>query len=453
VRTGTRHAPRRATRAVAVAVVAAASGLLGATAGVPASAAGPCDRVASPTGSDSAAGSAASPYRSAQKLVESLSAGETGCLRSGSYGGSDLRLDEPRVTLRSYPGESAKVTAFLEVYPEAERATVTGLRFDSTRNGNDTGVKLQADGAVFSHNELTKGGRGICLLAGSYTKPRDIVIERNHIHDCGPRNSKYDHQLYLVHTRGARVRWNILRGNAGGWGVHFYPDADGTLVEHNIIDGNRGGVVFAGEGRDTSDHNVVRNNAITYNGPRWNLESSWSGGPRGGGNQAVANCVYSTGADAPTGIGARQGFSTGGNAVLGGSPYANRARGDYRFRSDSPCARLVGNVAGTPVAGAMAAGGRARLSLRSTRRRVRPARRVLLRGRLRARRPPAGARVALQLRGPHGWRTVARRRLRSNGRFRIRVRMGRSRRPRTARLRAVVRGVAKSRTLRLRIRD
>ena len=34
-----------------------------------------CDRVASPSGSDSAAGSVASPYRTAQKLVDSLGAG------------------------------------------------------------------------------------------------------------------------------------------------------------------------------------------------------------------------------------------------------------------------------------------------------------------------------------------------------------------------------------------
>jgi hypothetical protein len=386
-------------------------------------------------------------------LVDSLQAGETGCLRAGTYDGSDLRMDEPNSTLRSYPGEKVTVKAFLEVYPEATRATVTGLRFDETHNGKDTGVKLQADGSRFVGNELTKGGDGICLIAASWHAARDVVIERNHIYDCGTGGSKYDHQLYLEHTRNAVVRWNILNGNHGGWGVHLYTDADDTLIEHNVIDGNTGGVVFAGEGGDTSDGNVVRNNAITYNGPRWNVEASWSGGPRGRGNRAYGNCVYSTGADSPSGIGDESGFSASGNEVLHASPYADRASGDYRFRSDNSCARLVGDVAGAAVAGRPRAHAAwTKLSLRSSRRKVRPGRRVLLRGRMHGRRPKAGTRVALQVRTRRGWRTFARRRVGKGGRFRAHVRTGRTRRARTTKLRAVVRGVARSRTVRLRIR-
>lgn len=435
--------PRLGLTTLAAAVVLSAPGAAAASSG--------CDRVAAPSGSDSAAGTDAAPFRSVKQLVDSLAAGQTGCLRAGSYGGPDLQVKQPGSVLQSYPGERATLTSFIEVYPEAQGARISGLHIDASANGNQTGVKLQADGAVFSSNSLTKGGKGICLVAGSFNDARNVLIERNHIYDCGPNDSKFDHQLYLVHTRGAIVRQNILNGNAGGWGVHLYTDADNTLIEHNVIDGNRGGVIFAGDGGETSDGNVVRNNALTFNGPRWNVEGSWSGGPTGSGNSAHDNCVYSTGQDAPAGIAGPEGFSASGNAVLSGSPYANRAAGDYRFRADSPCASLVGNVAGAAVGSAPVAASSARgakLSLRSRKRRVRS--NIALSGRM-VGRPAKGSRVALQVRSHGRWRTVARKRLHGSGRFAARLRANRFGRARTLRIRAVVKGVARSRTLRVRV--
>ena len=60
-------------------------------------------------------------------------------------------------------------------------------------------------------------------------------------------------------------------------------------------------------------------------------------------------------------------------------------------------------------------------------------------------------RVKLQLRSRGRWRTLAVRRTNSRGRFYIRLRTGTARRTRTSRLRAVVKRVAKSRTVRLRV--
>ena len=319
----------------------------------PASAAAPtsCTKVAAPNGSDSAAGTAAAPYRTVQRLVSSLAAGQTGCLRAGTYGGSALYMRKPDTALQSYPGEQATLTAFLEVTPEAPRSRVSGLKIDTSGNSNSVGTKLQADDAVLSDNEITKGNEGICVLAGTYNPAQRVIIERNYIHDCGSAvqpdgsHNKFDHLIYLSGTRDAVVRWNILSANAGGWGVHMYPGADGTLIEHNIIDGNQGGVIFAGNGESSpSDNNVVRNNAITGSGPRWNVESSWSDGPPGTGNVATANCLYSTGQGQPSGVSSGRGFSATGNTVLSGYPYVDRAAGDYRFKSGSPCAGLVGDV-------------------------------------------------------------------------------------------------------------
>jgi hypothetical protein len=446
----TRHGRR------AVAAVGALAALSLFSAG-PAAADSGCARVASPAGSDSAAGTEAAPYASVQKLVEALGPGETGCLRQGAYGGDHVFMNQPDSTLKSFPGERATVRAFLEVYPEAARARVSGIRFDSADNGNDSAVKLNADDVVFSDNEVTKGAHGICVLAGSWHPAHGVVIERNRIHDCGPAGSKYDHDIYLSGTQDAVVRWNILSADAGGFGVHMYPNADGTVVEHNIIDGNHGGVVFGGDGEgQASDHNTVRNNAVTFSGPRWNIESSWSDGPAGVDNRAIDNCVYSTGGSGRSGV-TQDGFNAGGNVTLAGSPYVDRTHGDYRFRADSPCLGLVGDVEGT-ISGRPSSPPQPRVEVLLARPTAtpasvpvaQPAQTVVLSGRVKGRRRVR--RVALQMRGRRGWRLVKVRRVGRHGKFTARIRVRRSRRARTLRLRAVVPNVASSRTVRVRVR-
>jgi hypothetical protein len=434
-----------------------------------ASAAAPttCTKVASLTGSDSAAGTDAAPFKTVQKLTRSLAAGQTGCLRAGSYGGSDIFLDKPDTALQSYPGERATLTTFLEVTSTAPRSRVSGLKIDTTGHSNTVGTKLQADDAVFSDNEVTKGGQGICILAGTYNPAQRIVIERNVIYNCGAAvkpdgtKNKFDHQIYLSGTRNAIVRWNVLRDNPGGWGVHMYPNADGTLVEHNIIDGNQGGVIFAGSSStSTSDSNTVRNNVITGSSPRWNVEGSWSGAP-GAGNTATNNCVHSSGPGQPSGIATQSGFSASSNAVLSSAPYADRGTGDYRFKAGSACANLVGDVLGAiagrasapvepaPTPPATAPDPGMTIIIRADRRKVSLPRSVRVKGKIKTR--ESVNRVKLQVKTRKGnWRTIARRSV-HNRRFQAKLRGTQLRRLRVARLRAVVPGKAKSHVVRVKV--
>jgi len=420
---------------------------------VSAGAAVTCDRVAAPSGSDSAAGTVAAPLRTLEALLDAVEPGQTACLRGGTYGGVEPRLHDPDSELTSYPGETATITSMLEVMNTAKRSHVHHLRFDATNFDSTAAIKIQADDAVLSDNHITKGGKSICVQVASSHIAYRVRIERNRIYNCGPANSKFDHQLYLEQSRDAVVRQNILTGNAGGWGVHLYSDADGSLIEHNIIDGNRGGVIFAGDGNKTSDNNEVRNNAVTNSGPRWNIEGSWSGGPRGSGNTAHHNCLYTAGPDGPGGVERTAGgFTPTSNHIAGGSPYVNRSRGDLRFKSGSACDRLVGAVAGPSVRTARISSVRIALSLRARRRLVRPGGLAKLRGRLVAPARAAGAKVRIQVRRRGAWRTLAVRRTSAKGRFTLRLRAGKTRHARITRLRAVVRGVAKSRTVRLRVR-
>jgi hypothetical protein len=421
-----------------------------------------CTRVAAPYGSDAAEGTDGAPYRSLQRLTRALGPGETGCLRAGEYGGRDAFLDQPGVMLTSYPGEEATITAFLEVEESAAGASVRNLRFDTTGNPNSVGTKIQADRAVFADNTVTKGHEGICLLVGSQNDAERVVIERNHIHACGPAESKFDHQIYLQGTRGAVVRWNILNDNPGGWGVHLYSDADGSIVEHNIIDGNKGGVIFAGDGQgNTSDGNTVRYNAITNSGPRFNIEGSWSGGPEGRGNTAHDNCVYARAAS-HAGVAPLFGFAARSNFEPATEPYS----GDWRLRAGSRCAEVVGNVRRAVVTGAPAVAkpfAPPRVLLQQPRA-GHAKRAVRLGGRVMGRSAGQARRVALQVRGPRGWHTRARLPLRG-GRFAVVIRGAHARRARpgrvrvirvraargarVVRVRAVVPGVARSRTVRV----
>ena len=71
-----------------------------------------CDSVSATTGSDlTGTGSQGNPWRTAQKLADSLTPGQTGCLRGGVYT-EDVTATQDgnsgaRITVRSWPGETA----------------------------------------------------------------------------------------------------------------------------------------------------------------------------------------------------------------------------------------------------------------------------------------------------------------------------------------------------------
>src|SRR5688500_16289062 len=121
-----------ATAAFATVVAAAAA------AGSPAAVS--CDKVASTSGSDAAAGSAASPYRTAQKLVDSLAPGQTGCLQGGLFE-QDVKIAKggapgSPVTVTSYPGERATLKGRLRVADSANFVAVESLNLDGRDAAN-----------------------------------------------------------------------------------------------------------------------------------------------------------------------------------------------------------------------------------------------------------------------------------------------------------------------------
>jgi hypothetical protein len=304
-----------------------------------------CDRYAAPTGSRGGSGTRGHPYGSLGRLVRGLRRGQVGCLLAGRYRHRGVvSMRRPGTTLRPLGRARVTIDGAIWVLPRARGARIAGLRLTSHDPVYPIPLKIQADDFALVGNDITAARNISCVLIGSTRKASHTLVERNRIHGCG-RTGKLSHLLYVTHSDGAIIRRNLLIGNAGGWAVHLFPDADGTLIEGNVIDSNQGGVIFAGDGGgDTSDGNVVRENVITNSAPRWNIEGSWSGGPEGQGNVAERNCLYSAGPGSPSGIGFLSGFEQAGNVVATGPVYVNRGRGDYRLRPGSNCGPVVASA-------------------------------------------------------------------------------------------------------------
>ena len=460
-------------RALSLATLAAAASLALAS---PAAATTPCTKYAAPNGADSANGSETAPYRSAQKLVDSLTPGDTGCLREGTYS-EDVSIrnggtDGAPVTLRGMAGERAEVVGIFYVARTAPHVTVEGLWLNGRNPDRQPSPQVTAADTVFRNNDVTNDNTGICFILGHQEYGRAIrtVIEHNRIHHCGRLPStNFDHGIYLSASDDVRIANNWIYDNAD-WGVHLYPDAQNTVVEGNVIEGNGKGVIFAAAGELASDGNIVQGNVISGSKLRFNIESYWGDGDRvPGGNRARVNCLGPSKRDDDDngGIDLSEAFSASGNPVVADPGYADPAQRDLRLLQGSPCEGVYSGDNSVPGPDGTAAAalppaapgvGEARkaervgpkVTLVTRRRAVRRGQRTRIRGRVAPSRLRPGLRVALLVRRPRGRRVVANATVRSGGRFTVRPRL--RIRPGAVKLQAVVRGVGRSRAVRLRVR-
>ena len=225
----------------------------------------------------------------------------------------------------------------------------------------------------------------------------------------------------------------------------------------NVIDGNGTGVVFSGEGGAASNDNVVAGNVITNSRLRPNVESWWGGPEVGRGNVLRDNCV--SGGPRDDGDGgintADGGFRSRGNRAADPA-FVNRAGKDFRLAPDSPCVSLYGGAGTVPgVGGSVPVSAHDAARPRALRLEVRPGvvrrgRHTIIRGRVDLSRVSAGRRVTILARGKRGRHVIGRSKVLAGGSFRLSRRL--HPRGRAVRLVAVVRGVGRSRAVRLTVR-
>ena len=266
-------------------------------------------------------GSSAKPFATVYKLVNSLGAGQTGCLRAGQAFGEpqgepnwDKHINNPKfvqikasgepgnpITIRSGPGDTpASFTGQLEAVgsedpekPNAHDIVLRNITFKGSGTLGKTHLILNGDNISLLDNNITTS-KGICVNAGMFQTyddawyaengvmklpdvvATDLTISGNRIHHCGSASTDQDlgesgvHGIYLVNTVDAKVTNNYIYSNAVR-GVQMYPKAHRTLVANNVIDGNSSSVNIGScwqaarscTRKAYSTDTVVENNIIT----------------------------------------------------------------------------------------------------------------------------------------------------------------------------------------------
>jgi parallel beta-helix repeat protein len=275
-----------------------------------------CDQVVTP-------GSAAA----VERLMTRLDPGQTGCLRGGDYRGSieltTRGTSTDPITLRSYPGETARLLGRLWLNRESAYLVIRGLALDGRNPQGLPSPTVNGQHIEFADNEVTNEHTAICFDLGHplYGTARNVTIRHNRIHDCGrlpPTN--HDHGIYVGVARDTRIVGNHIYDNADV-GVHMYPDAQGTYVAGNVIDSNGEGVLFGGTAQVAPRDNLVEHNVIRDSRTRYNVESHFEpGGPIGEDNVVRENCIEGGVRDehGSGGMAPQFGFQATGNVTKAG---------------------------------------------------------------------------------------------------------------------------------------
>ena len=329
--------------------------------GAGAASASVCDRVASPNGSESAAGTVSQPYGTVQALVDALQPGQTGCLRGGVYE-EDVTIRHggaanAPIVVRSYPGETATLVGRLRLAQGSDYTVISDLDLVGIEHGNECS-KMCASPTVDANHTSWIGDDvtndhvdTICFLLGDsggvWGSANYTTIEDDRIHDCGALPAtNYDHGIYVEESYGSKILDNLIDNNADR-GIQLYPQAVATMIRGNVIVDNGEGVDFGASGSQSSDDNTVENNVIADSNVLYNVLSAYGPGDQvGTGNVVRGNCIgggaYDNAAN-PGGIRFdHSGFELEGN-VLAKPVFVHPTQGDFVLARHSQCAGVLGS--------------------------------------------------------------------------------------------------------------
>jgi parallel beta-helix repeat protein len=263
-----------------------------------------CDRFAAASGDDSAPGTIRRPYRSVQRLVDSLQPGWGGCLLGGVYtenvnfehGGRRLS----RITLRTAPGyRRAVIHGNVVQNVDAPYVTIANVSVDARGVREAVAVQLLGDWGRLTGSVVAGGGEPdrIGVVIGFTRTAADVEIDHNRISGFGADSDK-DHGIYVDNALRARVHDNFIFDNSG-YGIHLWTHSiDGRFYD-NTIDGNRSGNVLIGGQWNAkggpSSGNGFYGNILSNPSSRKNVVVFWSSagqGTPGSGNVVSRNCDW-----------------------------------------------------------------------------------------------------------------------------------------------------------------
>jgi len=293
------------------------------------------------SGSDSNPGTQASPWRTVQKALNTLQAGQTAYVRAGTYS-QNLYLSRAGTatapfTIRNYPGERAVLQAGtgqtqnmpLEMGNGAAYVRFQGLVFQGATGTSTTNI--YADGnshdIEFLSCEVTGSQR-----QGFFSEPttHGIWLLDCNIHDNGGFGPVHlDHNIYMEGT--GHVIANCRIANApNGSDVQIYPSSDHVIVtENTIVGAGLDGIILGSDGGGTTSNLMLVNNVVAFNG-RNGISTYW-GGTMGTNNVATKNVVWGNTSGQMVG----NGITYTANTVAD-PRFVNRAGGDFHVQTGSP---------------------------------------------------------------------------------------------------------------------
>jgi Right handed beta helix region len=307
------------------------------------------DKFAAPNGSDSNPGTLAAPYQSVAKLMSSLSAGQTGMLRGGTYGDASTYTPinvsggsgQP-ITLTNYPGETPTVKGYVEV--NGDYITIRGLRIDGSNSvmvnpgkcGTQAlGLLLQGHDEIFEHNEVFQSGnKGSAIIQHGDRN----IIRYNKLHDFGTCYA-YDHGVYVGDGDSVQIYGNWIWNNPHGWGIQVYPGPTNARIHDNVIDSNGGGFVISDDGTATSTGNQIYENVV-MNSVGMTTQSGYyisGAGISGAGPVAGSNNSFTTNDAFNTPIGSVSNIAMSGNMTTDPA-FVDAGGHNYAVSSSSPLA-------------------------------------------------------------------------------------------------------------------
>ncbi|MBK7862718.1 MAG: DUF1565 domain-containing protein [Archangiaceae bacterium] len=192
------------------------------------------------TGSDSAPGTQAQPFRTVDKGLSSVAPGQTLYIRGGTYvenvSGSLAGSATHPITVRNYPGERPVISGLLWLNAP-DYVTIDGINvtWNSSNSASQHMVKMSGGRDWALINSELWGARsfaGLLISGGA----QNFRVAYNSIHDTQPSPAtNQDHLIYANQVDGGIIERNLLYNSANGRGVKIGNVGGSTGLPRNLV--------------------------------------------------------------------------------------------------------------------------------------------------------------------------------------------------------------------------